>query len=125
MAPAWGASRHASQRGRDVLVIFLALLVRGNCFHSSSQIPHRRACFSRASSTSSLCQTQEGADGGSVPVLLRDVVIEKIEELDGGKVQQVRGLRVSECSGVREQSTSPPLPCWAAGTVRLAFALQQ
>lgn len=95
MAPAWGASRHALQRGRDILAIFLVLFVRGNCFHSSSQIPHG-SCFSRASSSSSLLsQSQEGADGGSVPVLLRDVVIEKIEELGGGKVQQVRGMQDS------------------------------
>ena len=36
-------------------------------------------------------QRQEGADGLSFPVL-RDVVIEKIEELGGGKVQQVRDV---------------------------------
>lgn len=93
MAPARRASRNASQHVRDVLAIFLLLLVRGNCFHSS-QFPHR-SCFSRASSRSSLFQTQEGAEGGSVPVLLRDVVIEKIEELGGGKVQQVRVCSVA------------------------------
>lgn len=92
MAPTWGASRDASQRGRSLLVLFLVLLVRGNCFHSG-QIASR-SCFSRASS-SLQCQTQEGTDGGSVPVLLRDVVIEKIEELGGGKVQQVRGVQDS------------------------------
>lgn len=108
MAPAWGASRHASQRGRDILALFLVLLVRGNCFHSSP-CPGDRSCFSgrsRASSSSRLCQTQAG-DGG-VPVLLRDVVIEKIEELGGGKVQKVRGCKAAGalvCARKRTLST--------------------
>lgn len=99
-----GAPRDASSPDRYVLALFLILLVRGNCFHLCGWFPRQHApgsCFgsSRASSrrqSQTDSGTQEGT-GGGVPGLLRDVVIEKIEELGGGKVQKVR-LRWSERS---------------------------
>lgn len=95
-----------TRRRCAVLALCLVLLDRGDCFHiSSSQCSpaHVHAPLAsrstwRASSGSRPrpeprhALLQEGAEGaeGGVPGLLRDVVIEKIEELGGGKVQQVK-----------------------------------
>lgn len=99
-----------TRQRRAVLALCLMLLARGNCFnigsgsqcstaHAHASVGSSRSTRSRASSSSSspleplhaLLQ-EEGADGaeGGFPGLLRDVVIEKIEELGGGKVQKVR-----------------------------------
>lgn len=98
-----------TRRRRAVLAICLMLLARGDCFHiGSSQCSqahaHVPASRSRASSSSPLeprhALVQEGTEGAEdgVPGLLRDVVIEKIEELGGGKVQQVRSSSCWSCS---------------------------
>lgn len=98
-----------TRQRRAVLALCFVLLARGNCFHigggSQCSPAHAHAPVgssrstrsSRASSSSPLeprhaLLKEEGAEGaeGGVPGLLRDVVIEKIEELGGGKVQQVR-----------------------------------
>lgn len=92
-------SRRRRRRRGGLLALFLALPTEGHCLRG---VFDTRSCArgvttgGRASSNNHEArlrlqsQRQESAEGGSVPGVLRDVVIEKIEELGGGKVQQVR-----------------------------------
>lgn len=90
------SKKFISKRRRVVLGICLVLLpTQGGCFHVlpsrcrfESQL-RRHATKSRSRQLHSQAQELDGGDSGSVPGVLRDVVIEKIEELGGGKVQQV------------------------------------
>ncbi|CAM9379327.1 unnamed protein product [Ectocarpus sp. 12 AP-2014] len=91
------SNKFTSKRRRVVLGICLVLLpTQGGCFHVlpsrcrfESQL-RRHATKSRSRQMHSQAQELDGGDSGSVPGVLRDVVIEKIEELGGGKVQQVQ-----------------------------------
>lgn len=93
-------SRRRRRRRRSLLALFLALPTKGHCLLSvcdTRSFARGATTRGRASSNHEArlllqSQRQESAEGGSVPGLLRDVVIEKIEELGGGKVQQVRGV---------------------------------
>ena len=82
-----------------VAAVLLSLFLRGDGFHCPcpAQLPcarpssnHAGAVWPRASSARESQQDATAGQGGvGVPGMLRDVIVEKIEELGGGKVKEV------------------------------------
>lgn len=90
-----------------VSTLLLALLLGGHCFHSPCPAGLRLKSASQPSYSTSVGPQRAGSTGDQmrqdaaeqgglgIPEMLRDVVVEKIEELGGGKVKEVRGLIAS------------------------------
>lgn len=93
-----GSMRRRSTIGHGVFLAFLLeLLSRGKCFYHSPGKPFRVLNSIYRSHSRSYShprdRTEEGSAGRGgmgVPDMLRDIVVEKIEEIGGGKVKEVR-----------------------------------